>query len=76
MKRLKAQAHLQRPVTGQILSAKDMIKFYEESINRIKFVYTPSEAIASIRIVLVSRSTFLKQGATPSLKHQQILQLK
>ena len=76
MKRLKAQARLQHPVTNQILSAKDMMKFSEESMNGIKFVYTPFEAIASIRSVLVSRSTFLEQGATTSLKHQQILQLK
>ena len=76
MKRLTAQACLQRPVTDQILSAKGVIKFCDESINGIKFVYTPFEAIVSIRSVLVSRSTFLEQGATTSLKHQQILQLK
>ena len=76
MKRLTAQARLQHPVTDQILSAKGMIKFCEELINGIKFVYTPFEAIVSIRSVLVSRSTFLEQGATTSLKYQQILQLK
>ena len=73
---LRAQACLQHPVTDQILSVKGMIKSYEESINGMKFVYTPFEAIASIRSVLVSRSTFLEQEATTSLKHQQILQFK
>ena len=33
-------ASLQRPVTDQIFSAKDMLKFSEESINEIKFMYT------------------------------------
>ena len=37
-----------------------MIKFREESIDGIKFVYTPSEAIASIRSALVSMFTLAK----------------
>ena len=49
MKRLTAQARLQHPVTDQILSAKGMMKFCDESINGIKFVYTPFEAFASIK---------------------------
>ena len=60
MKRLTAQASLQPPVAKQILPAKDMMKFCEESINRIDFVYIPSEAIANIRNTLANRCTLAK----------------
>ena len=59
VKRPTAQAGLQRPVTDQILSAKDM-KFCEESINGIKFAYTSSEAAASVESALVSTFTLVK----------------
>ena len=59
VKRLIAQANLQLPVTDEILSAKDMMKFCEKSINGIKFVCTPSKAIVSVRSVLISRFTLV-----------------
>ena len=56
-----------------------MLKFSEESINRIKFVHTFSAAIVTVGSALVTRLTLakkiLEQGANTSLDHQQILQL-
>ena len=62
VKRPTAQASLQRPVTNQILCAKDM-KFCEESINGIKFAYTFSEATASVKSAPVSRFTLAKNNS-------------
>ena len=55
VKMLIACTSLQCPVNYQILSAKDMLKIIEDSISAIKFVYTPSQIIRSVRSVLVSR---------------------
>ena len=72
-------ASLQHLVTDQIFSAKDMLKFSDESINGIKFVHTLSATIVTVGSALVTRLTLakkiLEQGANTSLDHQQILQL-
>ena len=76
VKRPKAQASLQHPVTDQILSAKDM-KFCEESINGIKFAYTFSEATASVKSALVSRFTLAKTiPGTRDYYHQFAIKMK
>ena len=38
-----------------------MLKFSEESINEIKFMYTLSEVIVTVGIALVSRFTLAKK---------------
>ena len=69
VKRLTAQARLEPPVTNQTLSAKDIMKFCEESINGIKFVYTLSEAIVNVRNVLINRCTLAKTIPVPRSYH-------
>ena len=69
VKRLTAQARLEPAVTNQTLSAKDIMKFCEESINGIKFVYTSSKATVNVRNVLINRCTLAKTIPVPRNYH-------
>ena len=55
VKRLTARASLQHPVSSQILSAKQIFEFCQDSIHGIKFVYTHSGEIDQVRTELTSR---------------------
>ena len=65
VKRLTAGTSLQCPVSSQILSAKWMFEFCQDSIHGIKFVYTPSGEIYQVRTVLTSRFSLARTIPVP-----------
>ena len=49
VKRLTARANLQRPISQQILTAKDMFLFCSENINNISFIFITKQEMMSVR---------------------------
>ena len=68
VKRLVATASLQNPVSNQIPSAGAMFKFYQQSINAIKFVnVTVEEMETNLLIDFPQQQLFPGQKASAKL---------
>ena len=57
VKRLVARASLQRPYSNQILSARSMLDFCNQSITNISFLFISKEEMVPVRVKLKDRYT-------------------